>query len=159
MSTKKQIGLGSLFEMDPAGGSTYVAVSMVINLTPPGRERETADGGVLDEALDVPVQAREAASETRFLQFWEPGDTDHERLDTVFEGTGGAGSQDVGDVATFRITYPHDGTATSSTAPIDTFSGWVKRLGPESVDASGTYRREVVIQRTTDITRGTRVIS
>lgn len=159
MSTKKQIGLGSLFEVDPAGGTTYVAVSMVINMTAPGRERETADGGVLGESFNSPVQGREGPSESRFLQFWEPGDADHERLDDLFDGSAGAGSQAVGDIATFRITYPHGGTRGGSTAPTDAFSGWVKLLGPTSVDASGTFQREVSIQRTTDITRSTRAIS
>lgn len=145
--------------MDPAGGSSYAAVSMAINVTPSARERETADGGVLADDFDVPVQGREVPSELVFNQFWEPGDTDHELLDTAFNGSGGAGSQNISDTVSFRLTYPHDGTATSSVAPIDEFSGWIKRLAPATVEVNGTYRREVVIQRTTDITRGTRTIS
>jgi len=155
MSTKKQIGMGMIVEMDPAGGTSYSAITMAINCTPPGREREIADGGVLGENFHVPVQGREAASEVTIAQFWEPGDTDHELIDTAFDGSGGSGSQSIGDVVSFRFVYPHDGTASGSVAPTDAFSGFIKNIGPQSIEVTGTIRREVTIQRTTDITRAT----
>lgn len=159
MSTTKQIGLGTILDMDPANGTTWSAVSLISVLTPPGRTRAEVEAGTLGDTFHAPAQGREESSEFTFTQYWHPNDTDHERIDDAFDGTQSGNSGDVGDVAAWRITYPHGGTASGSTAPIDTFSGWVKTIGPEQVEPNGLFSRQVTIQRTTAITRSTRVLS
>jgi len=160
MSTQKQSALGTILEMDPANTTAVtnlVAATLVKTMTPPGREREEADGRALGDILDVPTQGGEAQSEMIFTQFWHPGDTNHELMDTQFGVDTNPNS--IGTVAAFRITYPHGGTKVGDTAPTDSFSGYVRRLGPESLEPTGVYMREVAIRRTTAVTRATRVLA
>jgi len=152
MSTQKQAALGSILEMDVSSPyTTYVAVSLVKDITPPGREREEADGRALGDILDVPVQGGEAASELVFNQFWHPGDADHELLDTAFGVDTNPNS--IGTTAGFRITYPHGGTKSGDTVFSDAFTGVVRSLGPATLEPTGVMMREVAVRRTSAITR------
>ena len=134
----KQVALGTILKTDSTQGGTFVEMTIVESITPSPRERETVEGKTLGDTLDVPLMGIEGPSVMEFAQHWEPGDTEHEKLDTLFD------SKDEFDV---QIVTPH------ATPVTDEFSGKVLRLAPETLETSGAYRRTVAIQRTTDITR------
>jgi len=134
----KQIALGTLLKTDITTPASFVTHTLVKEITPPPRVREEIDGKDLGDTFDVPLLGIEQISKVTFVQYWHPGDTEHEKLDTVF-----------GSRATFavQIVTPHTVPKT------DTFSVKVVRLAPATLSTGGTYQREVELLRTTAITR------
>lgn len=139
MAGALQIGKGTLVKLDPIpAGSTYVAVGCVRELTPPPRERNTAEGTCLIDDLETELPGNETVSEFEFMQFWEPGQTNDEIIDTLF-GSGLSGE--------WEVTYP------LSTPVVDTFSGWVKMIGPEQIVSNEVMSRTITVSRDSAITR------
>ncbi len=136
MAKAKRKGLGSVVSCDPAGGTSYAAVGMTREITPPPRHRAKIDGTVLDDDLATNVGGIEEHSEFRFLQLWDPDETSDEIMDTLF------GSE---AEAAWEIEY--------SSGVTDTFDGWVSDISPETIELAGLLAREVIVQRTSDITR------
>jgi len=134
----KQIALGTILKTDHDDNSIFEAMTLVDSITPAARERAEIEGKELGDVLDVPLLGIEAPSRMEFTQFWEPGDSEHEKLDTLF------GSK---AVAGFQVVTPH------GTPKTDDFDGQVVKLTPEQLTPSGAYKRQVTILRTTAITR------
>ncbi len=136
MAKSKRKGLGSTVSCDPAGGTTFAAVGMTREITPPPRHRAKIDGTHLGDDLATNEPGVEEHSEFRFLQLWDPDETGDEVMDTLFDSQA---------VAAWQVEYPHGVT--------DTFSGWVSDISPETIEVAGLLAREVIVQRTSDITR------
>lgn len=134
----KQIALGSILKTDHTLAATFVAHTLVDTITPPAREREEIEGKDLGDILDVPLIGIESPSRMEYTQFWQPGDTEHELLDTELD------NNVEGD---YQIVTPH------ATPVTDEFTGKVVRLAPEQLTPSGAFKRQVTILRTSAITR------
>jgi hypothetical protein len=132
------LGLGTVMSVDEDdSGTTFTAITLCLEGTPPARKRERIDGTALSDTLSTYEMGVEQHSEFSFLQFWEPEDTMHASLDTLF----GAKTQVI-----FTIAY----TTTSTT---DTFEGVVSDLEPQTFTNNSIYQRRVTVQRKTAITR------
>jgi hypothetical protein len=140
MSALKQVAHGTIVKIDPDGDSSFTTLELVREFTPPPRQREQIDGRTLDDDFEVPLIGIESKSEFSLEQFWHPGDTNHELLDTAF---------DAKTEFAMQMVTPH-------TAPItDEFDVIVVKLDPKALQPNGTYQRTVGFVRTTDITRTT----
>ena len=139
MADTKTIGKGTLVKLDPiTGGTTYVAVGCIRETTPPGRERNTAEGTCIEDDLEVELPGNEALSEFTFMQFWAPKETNDEIIDSLFD------SKVSGQ---WQITYPLASPVT------DVFSGFVKEIGPEQIVSNEVLSRSVTVSRDSIITR------
>lgn len=128
----KLLGLGTVTKVDGA------KITLVTNITPPARSRTLIDQTALDEELATNALGIEEHSEFTFNQFWIPGDSQHQSMDTLFNSKA---------LAEFKIEY------TNAPAVVDTFSGKVSRLAPQAIERGGMLMREVTIQRYTNIAR------
>jgi len=134
----KQIALGTILKTDHDSDTTFESMTLVSEITPPARAREEIEGKDLGDTLDVPLLGIEAPSRLEFNQFWHPGDTEHEKLDTLFANK---------TVFSAQIVTPH------STPVTDEATFQVVSLTPEQLTPSGAYKRGVVLLRTSAITR------
>jgi hypothetical protein len=73
-----------------------------------------------------------------FTHFWEPGDTMHEGIDTLF-----------GSKAEVAITLDYTDSGTTT----ETFNGIVSDLEPQTIQKDNLLMRKVTIQRTGAISR------
>lgn len=137
MAEQKQAAFGTIIKLDHDANGSFDVQPLVINATPPGRDRELIEGKSLGDTFDVPILGIEQQSQFELEQFWHPGQTEHEKCDTLFE----SGAQ-----APWQIVTPH---ATPKTIE---FPGKVVKLGPEQLQQGGTYKRKVTVQRTGAIT-------
>lgn len=117
-----------------------VAVTLVVDCTPPARKRVNIDGSVLADTLATYEPGIEDFSEYMFTHLWEPGDTMHEGIDTLF------GSK---AAVPFTIIYNDTG------ATVETFTGKVSDLEPQPITKDGLLARKVTVQRTTTNPRTT----
>lgn len=134
----KQIALGTILKTDCTTPSTFVAHTLVKEITPPARVREEIDGKDLGDVFDVPLLGIEQVSKVTYKQYWHPGDTEHELIDTKFD-----------DQVEFsiQIVSPH-------TVPVtDEFTVKVVGITPESLSTGGVWSRDVELVRTGAITR------
>lgn len=138
MAETKQIALGTIFKLDATQGGTFVAVPLMQNLTPPVRTRAEIESNALGDTLEVPQLGMESKSQMTFAHFWHPGQTEHEKWDTLFD------SKDEADV---QIVTPH------GTPVTDEFTVQVVALTPQTLETNGMFRREITLNRTSDITR------
>lgn len=136
--TAKHIGLGSAVYVDHDDDATFTLIAQTNQVKPPPRERELVDATVLSDTLEVPEAGIEKQSEFECVQVWEPGDTNHEIIDTLF------GSKAKRD---WRIVYP------ASVGKQDTFEGFVSKLGPEQITTKDAIKRSFTVVRTGAITR------
>ena len=134
----KQVGLGALVKVDDDGDASFTTVGLTRSITPPPRSRALVDGTALEDDLAVNEAGIEEASELSFTQFWHPGDTNHEIMDTLF------GSKAKVD---WQIVYPF------ATPVTDEFEGFVSALAPEQIEPGNIISRQVTVQRTGAITR------
>lgn len=134
----KNVAHGTTLKTDVTLADSFVAISLVRSIEPPKRTREEIDGRTLDDDFEVPLIGIEVADEMSVEQFWEPGDTEHEKFDTAF----GAKS-----AFSVQIVTPH------STPVTDEFAVILKKLEPASLQPNGTFQRTLTFQRTSDITR------
>lgn len=133
----KQVALGTFFKIDD-DTLGFDNQTLVQEITPPPRMRAQIDADELQDTLSVPELGIEEKSEVQYMQIWHPGDTEHEKLDTLF------GSMAAFDV---QIVTPH------ATPVTDEFSAKCVGLEPEALGVDGLYRRRVTLVRTTAITR------
>ena len=133
----RQIALGTVLSLDHDANAAFDSQTLVVQITPPPRVREEIDGKVLGDTFDVPELGIEQTSKMEFMQFWHPGDTEHEKLDTLFDSK---------NARPFRIVTPH------STPKTQEFSAKVVGLEPETLEQGSLYKRKVTLLRTTAIT-------
>lgn len=115
-------------------------ISQVKNFTPPAFEREEVEAVTLDSDVEDTIPGDPpSVGELRFLQVWTPGDTNHELLDAAALNK---------TIESYTIEWPM-----FSVPKKDTFSAWVKRLGPEQFESKSAITREVVLKLTTVVTR------
>lgn len=139
----KLLGLGTVVSVDENdGGSGFTTCTLVLSCTPPNRKRARIDGTSLSDTLATYEGGIEEHSEFSFTQFWEPEDTQHASLDTLFASA----SLTAGKVL-WNIVY------VASPGTTDSFEGWISDLEPQTITASGLVQRNVTIQRTSAITR------
>lgn len=132
------LGLGTVVSVDEDdSGATFTAVTLVIDATPPGRERQEVDKTVLTDTLETANAGIELASHFTFTQYWHPKDTVHASLDTLF----GSKTQVI-----FTIAY-------ANSADTDSFEGIVVKLEPEQIVKDKHIGRKVTVRRNTAITR------
>jgi hypothetical protein len=132
------LGLGTVMSVDEDdSGTVLTTITLCLEGTPPARKRERIDGTALSDTLATYEMGVEQHSEFSFLQFWEPEDTVHASLDTLF----GSKTQVI-----FNIVYTTGGTT-------DAFEGVVSDLEPQTFNQNSIYQRRVTIQRKTAITR------
>lgn len=136
----KRIGKGTVVSVDALDNAEFTPIGMVVETTPPPRSRVGVDGQTLGEDLATEEPGVEEVSEFTFRQFWHPGDTNHEIIDTLF------GSQGKVD---WRCILPYTKAVTL------TFKGWVKAMTPETVTVNDIISREVTVSRTSAITTTT----
>ncbi len=138
MPASKQLALGTVLSVDNDANGSFDAMTLVVEVTPPARTREEVDGKTLGDTFDVPILGIEQKSTMEFMQYWHPGDTEHEKLDTLF-----------GSKAKFpaRIVTPH------ATPKTDEFECQVLALAPETLAQGKLYSRKVTLLRTGAITR------
>lgn len=135
----KQIGLGTLVKVDEDdSGSTLTSCTLVMDVTPPKRERELVDQTALDDTLQSYAAGIEKHSEFTFTQYWHPTDTQHVSIDTLF----GAKT-----LVLWNIVYPFASAITES------FEGFVSAMEPGTVKHNEMITRKVTIQRTGAISR------
>ena len=132
MAKSKQICLGT----SVLNGTT--TITMVGSIDPPPRKREMIDGRDMSDALDVPLLGIEERSEFSMEQYWHPGDTEDEAMDTLF----GSKAE-----MTLKIVTPHTVPKT------DSIPCKVVGLEPQQVTPNGTFKRKVNFVRTGAITR------
>jgi hypothetical protein len=115
-----------------------VSVTLVTDATPPGKKRVLIDGSTLTEDLATYEAGIEDFSEYTFNHFWEPGDSVHEGIETLF----GAKTE-----VAFTIAYNDTGVTT------ETFNGIVSDLEMATIVKDGLLSRKVTVQRTGAISR------
>lgn len=128
----KLLGLGTVVTCNS------VTVTLIVDATPPARKRVNIDGSVLSETLATYEAGIEDFSEYMFTHLWEPGDTVHEGIDTLF----GSKAE-----VSFTIVYSDSSTTT------ETFNGKVSDLEPQPITKDGLLSRKVTVQRTGAISR------
>lgn len=133
----KYLGLGTVLKVDEDdNGSGHTTITLCVDATPPARKRVRIDGVTLDATLSTYELGMEDFSEFTFTQFWDPIDTQHASLDTIF-GTK--------LVVEWQIVY--------TSTEIDEFEGYVSRLEPQPLVKDGLNSRKVTVQRKSATTR------
>lgn len=133
----KYLGLGSVFKVDEDdNGSGHTTITLCVDGTPPARKRVRIDATALTDTLSTYKMGMEDFSEFSFTQFWDPVDTQHASLDTLF------GSK---AVVEWQIVFTSGET--------DEFEGFVSELSPATIVKDQLLTRKVVVQRKGDITR------
>jgi hypothetical protein len=133
----KWLGLGTLFKVDDDdSGSTFSTLSLAIDGTPPARKRVRIDATALSDTLSTYKMGMEDHSEFSFTQFWDPLDTLHAAIDTLFANK---------TQVIWTITY--------TSSEVDSFEGFVSALEPTTITKDGLLQRKVTVQRKTATTR------
>jgi hypothetical protein len=128
----KNLGLGTVLTVNS------VTLTLGIDATPPAKKRALIDGSTLSDSLATYEAGIEEHSEYMFTHFWEPGDTMHEGIDTLF-----------GSKAEVAITLDYTDSGTTT----ETFNGIVSDLEPQTIQKDNLLMRKVTIQRTGSIGR------
>lgn len=128
----KNLGLGTVLTVNA------VELTLGVDATPPAKKRALIDGSTLTDTLATYEAGIEEHSEYMFTHYWEPGDTMHEGIDTLF------GSK--AEVA-ITLAYTDSGTTT------ETFNGIVSDLEPQPIQKDNLLMRKVTVQRTGSIGR------
>lgn len=135
----KQIGLGTLVKVDENDdGTSHTTLTIVMDATPPPRTRVRVDQVSLDDLLATDAPGIEDKSDFVFNQYWHPGDTVHQHVDTLF----GAKT-----IVEWQCVYPF------GTPVTDEFEGWVAAMEPSTITHNGIISRRVTVHRTSAITR------
>ena len=150
--TKKVQGCGTLVLVDTGDGSAFTTQGHCDAVTPWGESKAIVNAPTLDCELTDEVGSEEQ-SLLEFTQFWDPTDTDHNRLDTNFSEskTDPSKKEIAAQVVTPEIPDGAGGTDTVTfEAPCQIVS-----LGKESITPDGYWKRTVTLLRVGDITKTT----
>lgn len=134
---EKVLAHGIILEVDADGGG-YDAVGEIKNIQPPGRTKEDVDCDVLGSTVfeTLPSEPPDYG-ELKFTQIWEVGETEHEKIDTMFGLSGSAAAKP------WRISFPY------TVAEVKSFSGWVKAIETPQMESKDVVTREVTVRLTT----------
>lgn len=127
------IGLGVLTSVDAK------SIGLVVNSTPPSRERELVDVTALDSTLQTYKPGIEKHSQWQFDLLRDPDDTNQSALYTLF-----GAKTDVSCIITYS----------DSTPATWTFTGFVSMIEPQQIEHNKPLMWRVTIQRTGSITVG-----
>lgn len=133
----RQIGNGTLVKVDHDSDTNFTTVACVNQTTPPGQERAEADATCFEDTVEQMLTGIETASEFVFRQVWDPTDTNHLIIDTLYTSKAEVNWQLVLPFAT-PITMQ--------------FSGVVIGKSPEVIENSSVISRNVRIRRKGAIT-------
>lgn len=134
----RQIGLGTIVKVDHDSDTTFTTVGCVKEATPPGQEREEADGTCFDDTVKQMLPGIETESEFPFMQVWDPTDTNHLIIDTLYASKA---------AVNWQIIYPFETPITEQ------FAGRVIGISPEKIDNGSVISRTVRVRRTGTISR------
>ena len=134
----KNLGLGSLVKVDHDADASYTTVGLVTAFTPPARKRALVPGTILADTLETYEAGIEDFSSMSVTGYWDPGDTNHEILDTLFDNK-------------TKVNWQ----ALYGSAPVktDQFAGFISELTPAENNKDGLIMRTFIVQRTGAITR------
>lgn len=138
----KQLGCGTILKLDHDNDNAYDAMTLVEDITLPPEIPSRAEAVELTDKIIVPVLGPDETSEFEFNQYWHPGDTEHEKLDTHLN-TPATRNTPMG----VQVVTPH---ATPVTIE---FQALVAGLTKPTITNRGYYKRTVTMIRTTPITR------
>lgn len=131
---EKKIGHGAVLKKG------ITTISQIVDFDPPQLEREEVPSTTLDSAVEETLPGDpESVGELTLKQAWTPGDTNHELIETSFN----ARTIEAWSIEWLQFTV----------TKIDSFSGWVKKIGPEKVESKKLVTRLITIKLTTGITR------
>lgn len=129
----RTLGLGTIVKMDDDdSGSVFTTVSLVTTATPPARKRVRVSGVALSDTLETDDMGIEAKNDVVFTLMYEPHDTQHAALDTLFANK----TQII-----WNITY--------ASADIETFEGVLSDIEPQPFSHDQYLTMQLTIHRKT----------
>jgi len=134
----RQVSLGQVVKLDHDDDASFDAVGLITSVSPPPRTRQRVNAMVLGDSLETDKAAAEAISDFTFTQLWHPGDTEHEKIDTLFDSKA---------EREWQLVTPH------STPVTDEFTGVVMSMDPSPREVGNLIARDVTVHRVTAITR------
>lgn len=134
----KQVGLATVVSVDDDdSGSVFTTITLVADVTPPGKTRVEVEAVALADTLQTNELGIEGVSYYEFTLFWHVGDTNHEIMDTLF-----ASKNEV----LWQWVSPHTTPKTSQ------FNGKVVDLANQTVQHNTVFLRKCKVMRTGAIT-------
>lgn len=135
---RKRLGHKPVFKLDGA------ALGCIRNITPPEKSRGEVDATCIDDDIEEFLDTDPPNQGMLKLDLvWEPGDTNSELLDTLFDDTDPDDRE-----GAFAMEW-----AMFSPLVTDTFSGRILKLTPATVESKQVISRQVEIRLTTAVTR------
>tara|TARA_Y100000593_G_scaffold14649_1_gene28104 strand:- start:66 stop:488 length:423 start_codon:yes stop_codon:yes gene_type:complete len=124
-------------------GST--AVGEVRSVTPPNNVRERVESDDLSSTIKTSLPGIYAEDEIEFVQLYEPGDADHEAINTL---------QANQTTSAWSLVYPPkpDGDGTTTATQTKTFNAIVMDISEAEMDNSSIISRTVTLARQGAIT-------
>ena len=124
-------------------GST--AVGEVRSVTPPSNVRERVESDDLSSTIKTSLPGVYAEDEIEFVQLYEPGDADHEAINTL---------QANQTTSAWALVYPPkpDGDGTTTAPQTKTFNAIVMDITEAEMDNSSIISRTVTLARQGAIT-------
>ena len=124
-------------------GST--AVGEVRSVTPPNNVRERVESDDLSSTIKTSLPGVYAEDEIEFVQLYEPGDADHEAINTL---------QANQTTSAWSLVYPPkpDGDGTTTATQTKTFNAIVMDITEAEMDNSSIISRTVTLGRQGAIT-------
>lgn len=137
MAADFAIGLGTLVKVDHDGDTSFDTISAIPELTPPGQEREEVDITVLEDTMEQMRAGIDRATTFEFMLRWDPTDTNHAIISTLY------GSK---AIVNWQIVLPFETPITGA------FAGYVSAIRPEKVEKGQPIRCNVTVRRTGPVT-------
>jgi hypothetical protein len=136
MPIVKRLGKGTQVKL----GTTVLGCLMEIE--PPAKERESVDVTCLDDTVEDYLDSDPPkAGILKFKVAWQPGETNGQLLDTLFDDA------DMADrVGAFSIVWTQYANAVTWA-----FSGRILKMTPEKIDRKSMVSRTIEVQLTTAI--------
>jgi hypothetical protein len=131
------IGLGAIVKVDDDKDTTFTTVGCIPEFTPPGNEREEVEMTCLEDTLEDWQAGIDKADEFEFMQIWDPLDTNHKIIDTLYAA---------------KTSVPWQCILPFGTPVTGAFEGYVSKIKPEKVEKNQPIRRTVTVRRKTGIT-------
>lgn len=135
---RKRLGHKAVVKLDGT------AIACLRNFTPPAKTREEVEATCFGDAIENYLDSDPPDVGMLSMELvWEPGDTNSELLDTLFDATDPADRE-----GAFTIEW-----TMFSPLVTDAFSGRILNLTPAQVESKTLMTRSVEIRLTTAITR------